>query len=71
MSKEFTSRQFLYLLGGTPFADAVRHGHKEVQRILIDAGANFGDIDVAQMLCNAAAQNDLQKVQVRLLGFMR
>eukprot|EP00854_Cymbomonas_tetramitiformis_P001692 gene1692-2347_t len=45
---------------GTPLADAVRHKHTPVQRLLVAHGAVLGDHDVATQLCDAAARNDIQ-----------
>eukprot|EP00854_Cymbomonas_tetramitiformis_P004787 gene4787-5854_t len=50
--------------GGTPLEDAVRHDHKEVQKLLGDKGGTFGsNTDVAAQLCEAAAKNDLDSLK--------
>ena len=44
--------------------DAIRHGHKEVQALLRACGGHMGDTNVADKLCKAAAENDIEALQV-------
>lgn len=66
-SLQFVLSALHWCLGGTPLVDAIRHGHREVQKILYKAGGNLGNADVAQMLCTAAANNDLTAIQASLI----
>ena len=52
--------------GNTPLMDAIRHGHKEVQAALRAAGGSLGQANVADKLLKAAAENDLETLQVRV-----
>jgi len=50
-------------MGGTPLADALRHGHVQIQSLLRSAGAQLLGMDTAVAMCNAAAVGDVDTVQ--------
>ena len=60
--------------GGTPLADAVKHGRKEVAKVLFAAGARLGmdTAEVCGILCNHAKSSELEKladlIQVQASG---
>eukprot|EP00438_Fugacium_kawagutii_P013837 Skav219978 [mRNA] locus=scaffold137:16133:21331:- [translate_table: standard] len=49
--------------GLTPLDDAIRHGHVPVQKLLKHEGAQMGKVEFGVALCEAASQNDHNKIR--------
>jgi len=54
--------------GWNPLDDAVRHGHKEVQAALREAGAKLSLSDMGVRMCQAAADGDGETLEVLLVN---
>jgi len=54
--------------GWNALDDAVRHGHKEVQAALREAGANLSVGDMGVRMCQAAADDDGETLEVLLVN---
>jgi len=49
--------------GQTPLDDAIRHEHVAVQKLLRSEGAQMGNVEFGVALCEAAAENDHEKIR--------
>lgn len=49
--------------GQTPLDDAIRHEHVAVQKLLKSEGAQMGSVEFGVALCEAAANNDTDKIR--------
>ena len=50
--------------GGTPLADAIREGHKEVAEYLREHRGHLpDDMDVAGMMCQAASEGNIEQLR--------
>ena len=56
--------------GGTPLADAVRHGHRDIAVELIEKGAELGfdEATTSGELCELSRGGDLDKIKLLLSG---
>jgi len=50
--------------GGTPLSDAVRHGHAEIQRLLVSKKGALPSDELAGRLCQHAADGDVVSMEV-------
>ncbi|KAK9811376.1 hypothetical protein WJX72_002779 [[Myrmecia] bisecta] len=50
--------------GNTPLMDAIRHNQLALQVALLAAGGHLGDVNVADKMCQAAAENDIDTLKV-------
>ena len=55
-------------VGFSALADAVRHEHKDIQKLLLAAGGKLLGMDEAVDLCTAAAEGNVTKISSLLEG---
>jgi hypothetical protein len=57
--------------GGTPMDDAVRHGQVGIQTILRENGALLTEVEMGVKMCTAAADADVEALQVFHVYYIR
>ena len=67
-SHSLTKKSMVDNMGATPLNDAIRHNHRDVQIFLRSKNANLEDACIGFKLCHAAANNNLETIEVSLLA---